>query len=440
MNTKIEKKFFQQSSLASASFFILGTASVSLIFSCINPAFATPIPLREAIEQAQKINPDIRSLENQIDSLEAKTRQTLAPSTPSLSITYSDMTRALVPGSAASTVLQLNQPVAFPGKAWMNHSAIQEQSGAVRSQLRSSQLQVSTSIKTAYYQLALARKNIEISLTQKTSYERILEVAKRRYESGSITQVDYLNAEVSLYSTQNDLNDLMIAEKSSQSQLNVLLGHAAEQPLEIEPIPQVTPSSFSRPELESKMASNRPEIRAATHTAQAADQSRKLAWMSLLPDFQFQVGTTFYNLPGATPVNINDQQINHTYLAQIQMTIPLWFLVNERESIVAASHDHAAAEANLTSVQFQSRISLETNLQTLDGLAKKIENYENRLVPLAEQSFSLALANYSIGKVDFASLSLAAINRRNSQRDYCAAVINYLITRATLGQLIGEDL
>ena len=73
---------------------------------------------------------------------------------------------------------------------------------------------------------------------QRSSYERILAIAKRRYEAGAITQVDLLNAQTTLYSNDNDLADLTAAERQARGQLNVLLGNPPEMALEVDSLPK----------------------------------------------------------------------------------------------------------------------------------------------------------------------------------------------------------
>src|ERR1700677_267106 len=89
---------------------------------------ASPLTVAEAIENVQSKNPDIRSLESQAESSEAKAGQAFAPSEPSLSINYNDTDSLFHLSGAASTVYQLTQPIAFPGKAFVNHHQLQDQS------------------------------------------------------------------------------------------------------------------------------------------------------------------------------------------------------------------------------------------------------------------------------------------------------------------------
>jgi cobalt-zinc-cadmium efflux system outer membrane protein len=400
---------------------------------------AAVLNVRDAVRLATAQNPDVRSLRRQIESAEAKSWLALAPSEPSLTLNYNDMNTAINLNSAASTSYQISQPLAFPGKAWVNHSLLNDQTKALRSQLRSAELTLANTVKGAYYNLALVRKNIEINTSQENSYEQILAIAKRRYESGAITQVDLMFAQSSIYTNENDLLDLNANEKSVRAQLNLLLSKNSDDEIEVEPLQWLVYPALDKAATLDKMITNRPEIAAAQHTRDASEKTRTLAWMSLLPDFQFYLGTTYYNVPGATPFS-NTTNDNHTYMVGVQLVIPIWGLLNERENIISANGELAVAEANVSSLYLQSKITLENSLQTLAATRSKLENYKLHLLPLAKQTLDLALVSYSSNKIDFQTLTGAANTWRQTRRDFYALIVSYLTTYFSVGQLIGEDL
>jgi outer membrane protein TolC len=367
----------------------------------------------------------------------------IAPTEPTFSINYNDLNKAFNVPNSASTSYLLTQPIAFPGKAWVNKSALDHQSRSIFYQLRSKELDIANTVKTTYYQLALAQQNLELNAETKASYERILAIAKRRYEAGAITQVDLLNSEIALYSNLNDLADLETTAKTTLAQLNALLGRPLDAVLTVEPI-KVLGQKISKPilapaEAEDKMTESRAEINSAKELSAAAEKSYTLAKMSLLPDFQLTGGTTTYNFAPASPL-ANGSGATQTFMVGLQLTVPIWGLLNERETVVAASHDKATAEANLASINIQSKTALESSLENLKSLQKKISNYEDHLLALSEQAFRSAMVSYSSGKIDFQTLAEAATVRRQVRHDYYGLIINYLTSYSAYGQLIGEDL
>ena len=427
---------------------LLRAISYAVLLSMLSPALAhaDSMTLKRAIEIGLSKSPDIQQLENQMDSAAAKMRLALAPSEPTLAIGWNDMTSPFNLTTTASNTFQITQPIGFPGRALLNRSQLSDQEDALSYQLRGLTLQVSINIKQAFYALALAQTNMKLNEDTRLAFERILAIAKRRYEGGQTTQVDYLNSQVALLSNQNDLTDLQSAERVARSQLNVLLKNPPEAPLEIEPVKMVYYPKIALDEAISKMLEGRNEIKTARSQVNAADKAYKLAWMSVLPDFQLIAGTSFYRVPSASPYSSTPDATatgswpTHTYMAGVQFTVPIWFLFNERETIVGASHDRAAADANLDVVYNQSKVALETVVDAANSTAIKIDNFEKHLLPLSEQSFNLALVNYGSGKIDFQTLSDTASARRAQRQAYAQAVTGYLTNYATYGQLIGEDL
>lgn len=409
------------------------------IIATANAALAESLSLRDAIDQAVERNPDVESLNEQVFSTAAKKRQTLAPNDPQVSVFYNDATGLTRTGTAASKVYQIAQPFAFPGKALVNYNAVSAQQKAVQKQRNAMKLQVANNVKQAYYQLALARKNLELSEELKEDYEEVLAIAKRRYETGSITQVDYLNAKAVIYSHFNDTKDFAMAEQNALVQLNILLGQPNFTEVETDVLHYHKKPKINPVEAEQAMLTGCEEIGAAQQLLAQKNSNYTLAKMSLLPDFQVVAGVNNYRFANASPYSGAGDNLR-TKTIGLQMTVPLWAPINESQTISAAVHDKKAAKATLNSLIEQSRNALNATLQSISILEAKLANYEDHLLPIAQQSFKLALINYSNGKIDFQALSQSANSRRATERDYNNTVINYLMAYANYGQLIGQDL
>ncbi len=413
-----------------------------LIFAKQTPA--ATLTIVDAVQVAQTTSPDIKQLEEQVASARSKARLAIAPYEPSVTLTKNDLIKEFGFSTEASDVVQISQTIGFPGRALLNRSMLSEQAEAIKYQLIAMKLQVSVNVKTAYYNLQLARMNIQLNADTKLAYERVLSIAKRRYEAGAAAQVDYISAQVALIANGNDLEDLLTNEKQARAQLNTLLKYPLDAEVETEPIKMIYHPKIELNQATSRMLNNRNEIKAAKMTEHAANKASKLAWMSLLPDFQFSIGWTSYGEGFASPYSGDQNRFGqdwptHTYSAGVQFTVPIWFFLNEKEVIVGASHDHAAAERNLDIVFNQSKVALENAVDTLNSTENKIETFERHLLPLAEQGLNLAITDYSSGKVDFQTLAATAAVRRQTRLNYATAVVSYLTNYATYSQLVGED-
>jgi outer membrane protein TolC len=398
--------------------------------------------LSEALTKAQESSPDIQQLQAQYESAIRKTNLALSPAEPTFSVLNNDMIGGLHLGTAASQVMQIQQSIGFPGRALLNRSQLSEQARAILYQEKAMELQIAVNVKTAYYNLQLAQRNIQLNEDTKLAFERVMQIARRRYESGAAAQVDVINAQIALVSNDNDLNDLQTAEKVARAQLNTLLKQPVGSAIEVEPIKMTYFPAVDLDSAAQQMMQNRNEIKAARASEKASEKSYQLAWMSLLPDFQFTLGRAKYLYGAASPYNpmAPAPYPTETYMAGVQFTVPIWFLFNEREVINGASFDRAAAQRSLDVVSNQSKIALETAIDTIHSAEQKIKKFETRILPLSDQAFNLALTDYSSGRIDFQTLSDTATSRRQSRINYATAVVAYLTNYATYKQLIGEDL
>ena len=421
-----------------------GFGVASIVFYTVI-AGGTPVqklPLERAIALAKEKSPEIRAAQNQLASAEAKSKLVFGLAEPTFQVQYNDMETPFRIGTHASTVYQIGQVLQFPGKAFLARAAAKNSARAVGAQLRSIELQVAASVRNSYNQLSLAQLSLQLNEDQRAAYERILAVAKRRYESAAIPQVDLLNAQIALYANDNDLSDLKAAESAARAQLNVVIEQPVKAELYTEPI-TVDPRELpSYEQAEAKMEQERAELKAARFQLKAAEYAYDSARLSWLPDFQLIAGMSHYNEITASPwANRPERAVaQDTYMAGAQITVPLWFLFNERHVISGASRDRATADANFRTVANQSKIALQSTLENLRALATRVENFEKHLLPLSEQALSLALVSYSAGKIDFQTLVDTATARRNARRDSLSAKANFVSNLSTLGQLMGEEI
>lgn len=402
------------------------------------PMAAGVLSLDQAVQAAKDRSPDISNLRHQMLAAEAQARQALAPQDPGVSASYNDTNQAFQIPTEGSQSFGISQPFTFPGKALLNWSSGMDQAKSLKAQMDSAAMQVAANVKSAYYQLALAQKNIDLNAEQEKILGQIVSIVKRRYEAGSVTEVDVANAQMNQFQNQASLADLVLARKTALSQLDVLLGRPAEEPLEVEALPD--PSGIpavDRAAARGKMLRLNPQILSNAYQASAARKNLGLAWMGLLPDFQVGVSDNQYFLGHA---NYAASPLLQTHSLQLSANLPLWFLFNESQAIVASSHNSASAQAGLDSQKEQSETALFTAVDTLDDDASKLGLYKRHILPLSEVTLKLALTNYGTGKIQFEDLAAAAAGLWGNRSAYYTLVEAYITQYTQYGQLVGEEL
>jgi cobalt-zinc-cadmium efflux system outer membrane protein len=417
---------------------LASAAALAASLACPQPLGGETLPLTQAIQAAKDRSPDIANLMHQMLAARAQARQALSLADPSVSVAVNDMNGDFNQADAGSTSFGIDQPFTFPGKALLNWAQGKDQAEALEHQLRNTEIQLVINVKTAYYQLALARKNLDLNTEQEKILEQIVSVVKRRYEAAGVTEVDVANAQLAQYANQTSRADLVLAEKTALSQLNVMLGREAEADVEVEalPDPDGVPK-VDKVEALTKMKAHNPQILSAASTASAASKGLTLAWMGLLPDFQVGVSDNQYHL--ASP-NYASSPLIETHSFNVQANVPLWALFNESQSILAAGHSNDAARAGLKSQAEQSEQALFAAVETLDDNAAKLALYKDHILPLSEMCMKLALINYGTGKIGFQDLAGAAAGLWSTRSTYYTLLAGDVTAYAQYGQLVGEEL
>ena len=399
---------------------------------------ADTLSVDAAVQAAKDRSPDIQNLQQQVLAANAQARQALSLQDPSASVSVNDMNANFNTGNAGSASFGFSQPFTFPGKALLNWSQGKDNAKALQAQLTAMELQVASNVKGAYEQVALGQKNLDLNKEQEQILEQIVSIVKRRYEAGSVTEVDVANAQMAQYANEASLADLVLAEKSAVVQLNVMLGHPAESDLAVDPLPEaLAVPTVDRVDAMAKLAKLNPQIQQALYQASAASKGLTLAWMGLLPDFQVGVSDNQYH---TYSTNYASSPLVETHSLNFSANFPLWGLFNESQAIVAADHSSNAADAGLASQREQSTTALFTAVDTLEDNATKLALYKDHLLPLSEATLKMALTNYGTGKIQFEDLAAAAAGLWSNRSTYYSLLAGYVGAYTQYGQLIGEEL
>jgi hypothetical protein len=156
-----------------------------------------------------------------------------------------------------------------------------------------------------------------------------------------------------------------------------------------------------------------------------------------LPDFSIGVN---YNQYYTGSIDYASSPLIQTHSVNASASLPLWFIANESQAIVASGHNSDSAQAGLDSQREQSETALFTAVDTLEDNAAKLALYKDHLLPLSEVTLKLALINYGTGKIQFEDLAAAAAGLWGNRSAYYTLLAGYVTEYNQYGQLIGEQL
>ena len=377
---------------------------------------ADAVSLSEAVETAARLDPVLTALSARREAANDRRLSTLAPAEPNLIVTK-DFDGAVEFGAA--------QALGFPGKARAAAKVVDAEAGGIEAQAARRRAELATRVKKSYASLWTARKKREVVALKRASWQDILKAAKRRAVKDTTTEVEYLNSQVVAAQIEDDDTSLSAEERSRLAELDLLLGRRADEPLELrEPAVPAYPPKLDRAALASAAARSGPSLAEARSDEEIARRRLAVAHSAYLPDFQFSAQRS---------------ERAQTKL-DAAVTFPVWSWFAERRAARAARGELAARGSDRSEAERALALDIERRVAGLEAMGSKLQNHSERLLPLSERSFKVALANYGYGKVDYNALSAAASGWFGAQDGYYTLLEGYAASWAELEALIGGPL
>ncbi|NOZ22262.1 MAG: TolC family protein [Planctomycetes bacterium] len=356
---------------------------------------AESITLRKCIDQALRLNPEIRSARLLASALQHRVTQARSLDDPRVSVgVYTDPLQTAA-GPVHSTV-GVSQKLPFPGKLSLRGRVAHENAVAARELARSVEQRVLADVKKTYYAVYVAHKAIEVNQRNQKLLASLARLAQVKYEIGKGTKQDALRAQVALSKLRDQLIRFEQELETAEAKLNMLLNRAVTAKVG-------APADFAVKEIDLRIAGlldlaaeNRPELLALKHAISRDEFNKDLAVLDFFPDLT--LGFTYSDIGrhGLSPVANGQEAWALTFSANV----PIWYDrlmegVREAKDMLAKSHADYEQRKNLTFFEVKDAI---VRVKTSERLARL---FRDTIIPQARQTLEAAQSGYQVGKVDF---------------------------------------
>src|SRR5436309_11998025 len=251
-----------------------------------------PLQVDALVAEALKQNPEIEAARQRWRAAQERAPQARTLDDPEFKVELFNYPNRLNPDASANTIFGLSQRFPFPGKLGLKERLAVQEADMAASLLRAKELEVAAQVKSAYYEVFLAHKAIEIHHQQTGILKDFFAIANARFRAGKGTQVDVLKSAVELSKLENELPVLEQQKETAQAKLNLLLSRAPQSPLG-EPVGPIEPAEpGKRPtleELQQLAVQSRPELRAVDLDIARSRTATALAQKQYYPDFNVMV-------------------------------------------------------------------------------------------------------------------------------------------------------
>jgi len=392
-----------------------------------------PLQVDALVAEALKQNPEIEAARQRWRAAQERAPQARALDDPEFKIELFNYPNRLYPDASANTIFGLSQRFPYPGKLGLKESLAVKEADMAASLLRAKEREVAAQVKSAYYEVFLAHKAIEVHHRQVAFLKEFFEIANARFRAGKGAQVDVLKSAVERSKLENELPVLEQQRETAKARLNLLLSRAPQSPLgeAVEPIGPAEPGK--RPtveELQQMAVQSRPELRAVDLEIARSRTATALAQKQYYPDFNVMVER--YQNFGA----------RDGFGGMVTMTLPFSFWTKPKydAGVREAAANQDTAKAAYEAFKNQVLFEIKDLLAKIEAAEKMVTLYRTTVIPQAQQTMESARAGYQAGKTEFLALLDAQRAIKDFQLDYYRSLTTFEQRRAELERAVGREL
>ncbi len=389
------------------------------------------LKLDSLVAEALEHNPQLLAARHQAGAAQAKVGQATAWEAPQLGVEFFQTPIQSFPNPAKNWMENdyfIQQMFPFPGKLSAAGSSAESNAAMVEQGYRALERKVVSDVKSAYYDLYLVERKIQINAENQDRMRQFADIARKQYEVGTGQHHEVLRAQVELSTLMNEGVVLQKEKKSAEAMLNTLMSRKTDAPLGYVPDPDVSLPPWTFDQLSQLALQSRPEVLAMQSAVDMNQAELTMSKREYFPDLM---------------VKLTYKDIAHTgndfWAAMVGINLPLTFWsggkytskVEENELNVRSSEEQLNTMRNMTRFEVQ------------DALVKVQTNYnlvnlnKNTVIPQAQQTLESTIISYQTGTSMFLWLIDSYRTLLDAQLAYYQAVTDYMKSVAELERAVG---
>ncbi len=393
--------------------------------------------LEDLVAEAVRVNPKIKALNAKLkiaaNEIEINTNLpdpvltigAVNLPTNSFSFTQEPMT---------GKIIGLSQKVPFPGALSAAADVKSVDTLIVWQEIADLKNKIKNEVSELYFKLQLKREELSLAKSSLSLLEQISKVVKRKYEVGTAGLQNIISVEVQITRVKDKIEILKGNEKSIIAQLNAYLLRTDNSAISTSPIEKISKLNVNTEGLLLTAEQNRPALKSIELLKSKAGLMEKHAEYSFYPNFKFGVQYTQRDYSGVTGKNYHD-----LVSFVVGITLPINYGGNKTAKIEKAKYlQQLYGEQFNSSLQILQQSFGKINAK-LSELAAREKLIVSSLLPQAEEAYKSSIADYQVGKIDFANVIKAENDIIKINTELAKVRTDYRVLIVKLEFLSGTD-
>ena len=323
--------------------------------------------------------------------------------------------------------MQLTQRFPWLEKLDARGEVVRQEVQAALTEVATAELEAALAARTAWFEAWFADRAVEVTLRNRELLEQLSEVALARVRTGG-AQTDVLRTRLEIDRLDDRLLTLRRQRDLARADLAAVLRlpPGAALPTAEEDLPPLNAAA----EVEALFATAqrcRPELKRIGWEIARDRAQRRVAYLAGKPDFTAGLGYAVVTEEDALAGNANGHD-NVSVL--FGLTLPI-YRDKIRAGVAEAEQRIAADSRRFDAEQDDTLRAIRRLAFRLETLADQLDLLEDRILPRAEQTLEVSLADYRGERVGYAEVS-------NSYADILRLEIQQARLRADTGVALAE--
>lgn len=389
------------------------------------------LSLNEAIEIGIRQNPELLQATENINAAKGRFWKGISLPQPELelSLEYTPVNTSL--NNYSERTFAISQSFEFPTNYFLKGNKYSKEEGIALEQFLSKKYELVKQIKSAYFKVLADQSIVKYSEENLIISDDFYKKAQIRYNVGEGTNIEELTAKVQLSEAKNKLEIAKNNLNTSLAELNYVLGYGNQNKtssLQLTDSLVYTEHNLSLESAYQTAEETNPQIKEAELNNGIAGVEKTLAWSSLLPNFNFAY------------FKQSRDGDSGFYGASFGVSVPLWFIMDQRGAIQEASANESISEAILQQTKNEIRLKLKNAYTNYVNNKQQIKTYTDDIMPQTEEVYRTAIKSYDAGELSYLEYMQVKQLVINARENYVTALFNYNKSLFELEEIIGKNI
>jgi outer membrane protein TolC len=389
------------------------------------------LSLTEAVEIGLKNNPEVRSATENISASKGRFWSGISLPQPEVDVSYEYAPVNSSLSNYSEKTFAISQSFEFPSNYFLKGNKFSKEEEIAVYKLNLTERSVINQVKTGYYKVLAKQYQVKSAEENLVISEDFFKKAEIRQNVGEGTNLERLTAKVQYTEARNNLEVVKNELTTAFAELNYSLGYGKQSygsNYDLTDTLVFVDHNISIEQIYKSFEETNPQIKIAELNYGIASIEKRLAWSSILPN----INLAYYK-------QTRDGN-NGFYGASFGISVPLWFMFDQRGKIQEAVANQSISESELQLTKNEIVLKIKSAFTDHENNLKQVKLYVNDILPQAEEIYRTAIKSYDAGELTYLEYLQAKQTLINSRNNYINVLFNHYQSVFRIEEIVGLNI